>query len=585
MSITGLPGNIPHQGLKERNPPELHISKVRGPTSTDSGTNFDIGDIWIDLLGDDAYILVSKDAGVAIWILMSSVSGTLSFLTGDVGGAVGPDGGANINIIGGNDITTTGNPGTNTITIDASSTVAVSFPVDDGGPGVPLSGAISILGRTSTDFPNPSGIETHVGATTNEIYLENRRFLSDLVVDPSAVIGLRGEFTTITTALAAAVSGQTIYIRPGTYTEDLTLVTGVNLIGATTSGGSDAVIIVGSITADYTGTVELENLTVSPAAGDAIISVGGVPTLECFQCEFRPGAGTVCSSANSNLTLVLILNDITSAGGFDLFAPTAGSYEMVQVFTTNGATDRILVAGTSSFNVLGGRLNHQIETTGTGDFFVTDSLIFTAALEAFNVNSAGSSISFTHITVTSNAGSGNFVIGTGTINYANVVNLGSAQNISGTIIQVVNDWKPYGLADDSTVGVNSYASVDFTVNSTTGVVSLAGASGFIWREETGTSSTFVANEGIITNNAGLVTLTLPATCTVGDVLRVAGKGVGGWEVAQIAGQTIHFGNQDTTTGVGGSSSSTNQYDSVELLCITTDTDYVVLSSLGNVTIN
>ena len=37
-------------------------------------------------------------------------------------------------------------------------------------------------------------------------------------------------------------------------------------------------------------------------------------------------------------------------------------------------------------------------------------------------------------------------------------------------------------------------------------------------------------------------------------------------IAQNDGEAIHFGNVDTTVGVGGSISSTEQYDSIELLC-------------------
>jgi len=39
-------------------------------------------------------------------------------LTADSGGAVGPDAAFNVNILGGSDVTTVGNPGTNTITIN-----------------------------------------------------------------------------------------------------------------------------------------------------------------------------------------------------------------------------------------------------------------------------------------------------------------------------------------------------------------------------------------------------------------------------------------------------------------------------------
>lgn len=108
--------------------------------------------------------------------------------------------------------------------------------------------------------------------------------------------------------------------------------------------------------------------------------------------------------------------------------------------------------------------------------------------------------------------------------------------------------------------------------------------GLNWVEVTGTTVSMQENEGYILNNAALVTATLPVTCALGLRIRVAGKGAGGWTVAQNAGQTIIFGNQSTTTGGAGSLSSTNQYDCVELLCITADTDFLVLSTIGNITV-
>lgn len=97
-------------------------------------------------------------------------------------------------------------------------------------------------------------------------------------------------------------------------------------------------------------------------------------------------------------------------------------------------------------------------------------------------------------------------------------------------------------------------------------------------EVTDTSATMAINTTYIANNAGLVTLTLPATAAVGDRISVAGKGAGGWKIAQNASQVIHFGSTDTTTGTGGSLASTNRYDSLEVICITTNTDFVVLGA-------
>jgi len=102
-----------------------------------------------------------------------------------------------------------------------------------------------------------------------------------------------------------------------------------------------------------------------------------------------------------------------------------------------------------------------------------------------------------------------------------------------------------------------------------------------WTEVTGTSANMAVDNGYIANNVGLVTLTLPAVAAVGDGVRVAGKGSGLWSIAQNAGQTIFFGAASTTTGVLGSLDAIAQYDCVELLCITANNDWVVISSVGN----
>ena len=74
-----------------------------------------------------------------------SSGGALETLTGNSGGPVGADASHNINIIGSDDITVTGNPGTNTLTIDVSGDVATTFDADLG-TAVPLAGVLNIVG-------------------------------------------------------------------------------------------------------------------------------------------------------------------------------------------------------------------------------------------------------------------------------------------------------------------------------------------------------------------------------------------------------------------------------------------------------
>jgi hypothetical protein len=117
---------------------------------------------------------------------------------------------------------------------------------------------------------------------------------------------------------------------------------------------------------------------------------------------------------------------------------------------------------------------------------------------------------------------------------------------------------------------------------TTWATATGGGGGLTWSEITGTSQTMSVNTGYIANNAGLVTLTLPSTSAVGDVVRVTGKGAGGWRIAQPASVVIHFGNTDTTTGTGGYLQFTHRRDSVELVCVVANTEWNVVSSMGNI---
>lgn len=109
-------------------------------------------------------------------------------------------------------------------------------------------------------------------------------------------------------------------------------------------------------------------------------------------------------------------------------------------------------------------------------------------------------------------------------------------------------------------------------------------SGLAWNEITASTQAMAPNNGYVANNPSRVALTLPPTAAFGDVVRVSGKGAGGWLITQNAGQTIHFGSTATTTGAGGSVASNLIFDAVELLCITANSDFSVLSAQGNLTV-
>jgi len=123
------------------------------------------------------------------------------------------------------------------------------------------------------------------------------------------------------------------------------------------------------------------------------------------------------------------------------------------------------------------------------------------------------------------------------------------------------------------------------VTSTEGTVALTlvGAS-VAWTEVTAHTS-MVTKKGYIVNNISRIELTLPATAAVGDIVAVTGKGAGGWKILQNASQTIHFGIYASLAGVGGYLQSDDYRDTVQLICITLNTDWKVVWCSGNININ
>ena len=136
-------------------------------------------------------------------------------------------------------------------------------------------------------------------------------------------------------------------------------------------------------------------------------------------------------------------------------------------------------------------------------------------------------------------------------------------------------------AQDTTLnGVAHFNSGQFTVAS--GFVSAKGG-GLSWTN-IGASQTLAVNTGYFCSSGGALSLALPATSAVGDVIVIVLDGSTSWTITQGAGQQIRLGNQTTTLGVGGSLASTAQGDCIYFVCRTANTLWTVINSIGNITV-
>lgn len=131
-----------------------------------------------------------------------------------------------------------------------------------------------------------------------------------------------------------------------------------------------------------------------------------------------------------------------------------------------------------------------------------------------------------------------------------------------------------GSTGANPVAATISAGTGVTVSTGAGSLTISATGGGPYTEVTGTSQAMAVNNEYTANNAGLVTLTLPATAAIGDYVIVNGLGAGGWKIAQNASQTIHAGSSATTVGVGGSLASTNRFDSIKLKCVVANTTWI-----------
>lgn len=152
----------------------------------------------------------------------------------------------------------------------------------------------------------------------------------------------------------------------------------------------------------------------------------------------------------------------------------------------------------------------------------------------------------------------------------------------GISITPTNGQIPIGNGTNYTAAtLTAGTGVSITNGSGSITIDAMGMGSFMWNDVSGTSQAAAVNQGYIISNASQTTVTLPATAAEGSVFGIAGKGAAGWILQMNTGQTCHLGNTPTTSG--GTLTSTNQYDSVQIVCVTANTTFIVIASQGTLT--
>lgn len=349
--------------------------------------------------------------------------------------------------------------------------------------------------------------------------------VAKFVVSPNAT---QGTHTTIQAAIDAASSGDNIFVRGGTYTENLTLKAGITLSAPSGAERTPMVTIVGNTTFSEAGTVVISDMRLQTNS-NFCISVTGVAAsiLKLSNCFINATNNTAISftssSASSQILIVQSIIDLGTTGIAMHSMSSPGTMEYRYCNTTNSGG-----SSTSSSNSAGvvkyfyTNLLSPISTTGSGSFQNIYSQIDTSAQNATCISVAGNgtsttnynlyasgtataiSVSGTHtlrlirsvvsssnVNAISVSGGGSLSTGfltfTGTssgISGASSVTTVAGHYITGTAINISND------ATASTINIGTGAAAKtVTVGSTTTTSSLAlkyGTSDFTLASATGT---------------------------------------------------------------------------------------------------
>jgi hypothetical protein len=235
----------------------------------------------------------------------------------------------------------------------------------------------------------------------------------------STVAG-EGTHTSLAGALAAASSGDTIVMMPGTYTENNTITIACN-ITAHTGDSSGQVIINGSITVSSAITVNLSNLELETNSTYCLIVSGSAASiLYCNSCNFNctnnTGIDYTSSSASSAIYLLNCTGNITTTGIALYTMSSAGALTIYySVIANNGNT---ITASSNSAGVV--YTNDSIfyfpfSTSSTGTIELQNTIIQNNGNNAVCVTTAGSSTGNLIVKCELSSGTGSAIsIGTGT---------------------------------------------------------------------------------------------------------------------------------------------------------------------------
>jgi len=272
-------------------------------------------------------------------------------------------------------------------------------------------------------------------------------------------------------------------------------------------------------------------------------------------------AGTGISIANAAGSITLSVNGsvvgetITGNSGGAL-SPTAGNWNIVGTgsLTTSGS-------GSTLTAQLTGLTNHNV-LIGAGTATITNvAPSATSGVPLISQGAAADPAFGTAVVAGGGTGATSFNINGVVI--SNTTTTGALASLTLTNGQVV-----IGSTGNPPAAATLTAGTGISITNASNSITIASTGGgFTWTDVTGATQTLAAQNGYITDHAATVVYTLPASGTLGDIIKIVGK-TGLATITPNANQQILIGSASGTVGVTGTAVSNNAGDCIELICIT-----------------
>lgn len=423
--------------------------------------------------GADGQLLIGGGTD-PVWANITSADGTVvitsgpntidlsapSTFTGDTGGPVSPLSN-NLNILGGNGVVVTGNPLTNTLTLNASSTVATTYVTDDGN-AEPDTNILNIIGDSvitttgfldtvTIDMVNGTDGQLLIGGGTEPVWADLTSTDGSVTItagpnsiDLSSPSTGADSFTGNTGGPVAPIGGNINIVGDNVVTVAGDAITGT--LTASLINGTNGQLIIGGGTepawASLTSTDGSVTITTgansidlsSPSAGantltgntgGAVSPIGGninVVGSNVVTVTGNPATGTLTTSLTNGTNGQLLIGggsapawaSLTSSDGSVTITPGANSINLQAAIPSGGITTLAGDSGTATGSTvtIGGGANINTSASGsTVTVAVTDriDLPSTNSAKTQGVLSLGSCEFFSYTADTLQADSNIFI--------------------------------------------------------------------------------------------------------------------------------------------------------------------------------